>query len=210
MARRDTRGLILETALVLFNAEGEPNVTTNHIALEADISPGNLYYHFRHKDDIVLELFKRYLGIVEPLLEQAPEAAVDIEDLWLRLHLLFEARGAYRFVYRNLSDLMDRSKELRRALVGLAAAERRAVATLLDRLAAQGVLQVDPDARTALIDNVHLALTYWIPYDHLFGSSRDEAAPPHAVAHVLLQIEPYLRAAQAEQVRSLAAAYVEG
>lgn len=55
-----TRDKIVYAALELFNQHGERNITTNHIADHIEISPGNLYYHFRNKQEIVREIFALY------------------------------------------------------------------------------------------------------------------------------------------------------
>ena len=52
------RERILISSIDLFNQSGVVAVTTNHIASHLGISPGNLYFHFRNKEEIVLELFE--------------------------------------------------------------------------------------------------------------------------------------------------------
>ncbi len=195
MAKRDTKELILSTSLGLFNDLGEPNVSTNHIADEADISPGNLYYHFRSKDDIVIELFKRFLTRFQPLTEVPEDQALEAEDLWFQLHLTFELKGQFRFLYRNLSDLTSRIPDLDRAMRGLLMRERRAAITLLSGLQRNGALKINPQEKDMLVDNILLAITYWIPYADIFDRQglEEGSAQVEAIARVLQMLIPYLQ-----------------
>jgi len=210
MTRRNTRELILTTSLDLFNELGEPNVTTNHIADEAEISPGNLYYHFRSKDDIVTELFKRFLIRIQPLTEVPEDPVLEAEDLWFLLHLSFELKGEFRFLYRNLSDLTARIPDLDRAMRGLLMRERLAATRLIDGLARKGAIAIDKRDQDMLVDTILLTLTYWIPFADIFDRPGLEEgnAQVEAIARVLQMIIPYLREPERSQFIKLTQSYL--
>ena len=210
MARRNTRELVLATSLALFNEFGEQNVSTNHIADEADISPGNLYYHFRSKDDIVTELFKRFLVRFQPLIEIPEDVLLSSDDLWFQMHLSFELKGEFRFLYRNLADLTARIPDLDRAMRGLLKRERQSAWNSLTGLEQAGVMSIEPQQKEMLTDNIFLALTYWIPFSELFepGGLDDSSAQTRAIARVLLIVTPHLREPENSQFTRLATRYL--
>jgi len=62
---RRARGLqriasILDAAEVVFARMGYEEATTNHIAAQAEISPGSLYQFFSNKEEIAQALASRY------------------------------------------------------------------------------------------------------------------------------------------------------
>src|SRR5512143_4052395 len=86
---RRTAERILEVTLELFNRYGEPNVSTTAISAELGISPGNLYYHYPAKDELINTLFARYLAALDEMLRAVDDVG-DVEDAWLFFHMLFE------------------------------------------------------------------------------------------------------------------------
>ena len=55
----DTRQLILDTAIRLFEEKGYAGTTMRAIATEAGVSPSNAYYWFASKDQLVQEFYQR-------------------------------------------------------------------------------------------------------------------------------------------------------
>ena len=195
---RRTRERILETALVLFNRLGEPHVTTADIADELNISPGNLYYHFRNKDEIIGLLFSELDASLAPLFAGPSSRDADVEDLWLLLHLLFERMGQYRFFYRDLDEITSRSRRLALAFGGLTRRTERAVEVLTEGLVAAGAMQATVPERRALARNVALVATYWMSFQRIGQlPSRDPSAGPaldpgQAAWQILAMVAPFL------------------
>ena len=189
-----TRRRILAEALRQFNERGEARVTTGAIATALGMSPGNLYYHFRNKDRIVEELFaelERRLDAEPPLAADAGEA---IEDLWLYLHLMLEAIWEFRFLYRNLDDVVARSRRMRDHFGRIAARKRDAIVRLCESLAAAGAMRATPDEIRTLARNVLVVATYWLNFQSLARGREEGDADLGTGAHqVMALFAPYLR-----------------
>jgi AcrR family transcriptional regulator len=191
---RRTRERILETSLALFNRAGAPNVTTADIADEMEISPGNLYYHFRNKDEIIGELFATFERRADEVLAVPRERSVSVEDLWLLLHLLFEAMWEYRFVFRDLDEILSRNRLLASRFALIMRRGTRTVIELCRGLVRAGEMQASEREIAALADNVGLVATYWISYQRISAErSTDAVSLDRAAYQVLSIIAPFLR-----------------
>lgn len=202
-----TRDRILHCALELFNAEGEPSVTTLDMANELDISPGNLYYHFKGKEPIIEELLEHFMASTRGLLLPEDEpASQEPEDYWLFLHLLFEAIIEYRFLFRDLSSLMARYDAIDQGMQLWLLALRRRFDQQLAALEADGHLLTNSASRQRLLDSQCQTLVFWLDYCRLGGNQREED-PSQGVIQVLGLILPWLDEATRDWLQALIERY---
>jgi len=191
---RRTRERILETSLLLFNRFGEPNITTADIADEMEISPGNLYYHFRNKDEIIAELFAAFERRLDGLLAVPVGRAVNVEDLWLLLHLLFEVMWDYRFFYRDLEELLSRNRKLRSRFALIVRRDQATEIELCRGMVAAGTMHASEREIATLSENIALVATYWISYQKLCAERDAKAISLDRAAYqVLSLISPFLQ-----------------
>jgi len=159
---RRTRERILETALAAFNAFGEPTVATTTIAFEMGISPGNLYYHYHSKEALVVDLFEQFRREIEATLAAPERRLPHAEDCWLYLHLVFEAIWKYRFIYRDINDLIARYHRIEVEFRRILAHKIRVAEQILAGLVKAGQMRAEPAEIATLAENIVLIASYWM------------------------------------------------
>ncbi len=207
---RRTRERILETALAMFNETGEPSVATTAIAFEMGISPGNLYYHYHSKEAIVADLFAEYRREIETTLAAPEQRLPNAEDCWLFLHLVFEAIWKYRFIYRDINDLVARYRVIEVQFRRILAHKIRVIEQILAGLVKGGQMRAEPAEITTLAENIALIASYWMSFE--FARNPRAVQDGHTLArgafHVIALAAPYLEPRERELFDQLAKRYI--
>ena len=161
-----TRYRILDVALREFNLFGEPNVTTSTLSARLDMSAGNLYYHYRNKDDIVAALLQRFDGESAQLMKfggTRPDSIIALNDY---LKAIFALIWRYRFLYRDLNELLSRHRKVELHFRALIDNQRAAVKTLCAILREEGALTASEVQIDALASNMVLVASFWLSFEY--------------------------------------------
>ena len=201
------RARIIEASLELFNERGAHAVSTNHIAAHLSISPGNLYYHFANREEIVRAIFPQAADAVHGALPVSREREVTAADVGCYHLTGIETLWRFRFFFRDIDELLSRDPllaesfaELQRWLIGQ-------FNVLLERLIEQGQMRRPefPEDLPRIAINAFILWTNWIRYltsargtfDVRYGDIADGAL------HSFLSFAPYLEPNFAEKVRAI-------
>lgn len=184
-----TKQRILEAAVLLFNREGLANVRLQQIADETGISVGNLAYHFKNKEAIVVEVYESLFEELKQILSTylSHPSLNDFDEQLSRYYAFFRK---YRFY---LIDLF----EIERSFPDIIAQWHEFVAKMIiqirrriDYSINRGIMVPEPNKGLydTLADNTWMTIAFWIPQQVLKGMPLDEVTFKSAL---WAQFQPY-------------------
>jgi len=159
-----TRDKIIFASLELFNEKGERAVTTNHIAAHLGISPGNLYYHFRNKEDIIQSIFQEYIQYMRESFLPAGDDVTAEQFLKRYCDEVFGSIWRFRFFHSSMPGIVLRDEALHKQyLEAHSLLEERARASI-SFLKRDGVILIEDQRIPELVELMRVVGSFWMSY----------------------------------------------
>jgi len=172
-----TKERIIETAIALFNEKGTNAVTTNHIAAAMDISPGNLYYHFRNKAEIIRAIFDQMDTVgfddYQQIIARYPAGSLAaMEETFLMIQRF---NWRYRFFKRELTVFLLNDPLLRERHIKVHQAMLQLIRHSISSSIAQGILRsMSEDELNLFTEEIWLLTLFWLNYLEVGGEEITE------------------------------------
>ena len=172
----DTKDKIIATAIDLFNIHGTKVISTNHIAKEMGISPGNLYYHFRSKNDIIRSIsdnFSNELGSVLKIqLDTISDFSSNLTSLFNRF---FKIQQSYQFLFLEGVHLTKQDSRLLDNYTNLRSLIKKGYHELLSNLVKIKIMKRQSlNIIDDLLDAQWIIMWYWINHTILDRNTYDD------------------------------------
>ena len=106
---KSTKRKIIQTAIDLFNQRGVGSVRVRDIAEAAEVSPGNLTYHFKTKKDIIHSVYRYMLKNLEEIKNVFLKSSNIVTSA--RDYLKFQIQ--FRFFYRDILEIIHLYPEIK-------------------------------------------------------------------------------------------------
>lgn len=198
-----TRDRILDAALALFNSAGVHAVTTRHVAAALGMSPGNLYYHFGNKEEIVLGLYGRIELELLATIAPPSEPVHAFDEVIAYLDRIFGHLWKFRFFYRDLTTLLADVPGLKERYRGLAERARASARGIFESMVDAGWLEASPEDMELLATNAWIVMTHWFTHWQVAARRRSiQSSDVNAgIRHLVALFSPRLRPAQRRQVQ---------
>ncbi len=192
----NTKARILDKSLELFNEGGARSVGTTHIGEALGMSPGNLYYHYRNREEIVAALFDRLEPEFRAALTADLTPPLSPKRFAAFYTLSFDILWRYRFFFGALVDLLRRDEQLAARYDSFQSWALHSLEAIAAQLVKDGSMEKPPgpDGLTSVATNTWLIWMNWIRF--LQTTKQDKSITRGDLAQGAFQtfdiLKPYL------------------
>ena len=191
-----TKRQILDTALSLFNEHGLAQVSLRTISDKMGISPGNLTYHFKKREEIVEALYYEFVASVDERFAKVNPTAVDLGLIFELISILTESRLKYRFLMRDFISLVAENPSIKKHYVALIRKRRDQSMLFFDQLIVQKILRPAEleNEYENLYERIQILGNFWITSAVMQGDKLTKETIDRNFEMIVQVIYPYLTA----------------
>ena len=184
-----TKEKILDCALRLYNQDGPNKITSRHIATELGISPGNLHYHFKHTDDIIMNLFSQLSQSFDELILELEEAKVDLNYLVQFADQSFDLVYRYRFIFLSFVELGRKIPAIQKKYQQINTRRMHEFKLIFNNFQKEKIFKknIPEDVIEMLVTQIFIVEDFWPSNNALTLQLNQEAAKKH-YANVFLNM----------------------
>lgn len=188
------RERIIDAAVKLMNENGSA-VGTTQLADYLAISPGNLYYHFRNREEILLEVLARLQADLDDVLALGPRERPDARGLAAIFIGGAVVLRRYRFFFSSSLELVIKDPVLADRYRAFTLRGIQQVDTILLRVLGSyaGAMVLTAMERHRLAENMWVLWTSWPRYiDVVIGNAAGEQDILRSHEYLASLLKPYL------------------
>ena len=193
-----TKDKILEFALKLFNEQGTKMVSTNHIAEAGGMSPGNLYYHYKNKGEIIRVIFSKMVTEFDNADCFFEKKSLCIEQMGNHVQKILEIQWKYRFIQSEMMTLVDYDFWLKEQMIEVNRKRQEKFKNFICQMIELDQMIAIPDETILfLVRNSWIISIFWQPYLNLNGEKVTKEKLNEGMQQIFFLFHPYLKNPQA-------------
>ena len=187
---KNTKTKILQAALKLFNEQAYDQVTIRMIAQEMKISPGNLNYHYKKKEEILEALYEEMVAVFDQRIASLPQQEIGIHSIYEEIKNSMERMVSYRFFWTDLHHLLRSNEKINTHFQEVYHKRKSGLLFLFDHLQKEGLM------KTAETQDQYIALSeMMLHYGNtwLYGSNlyQNKQTSSHYAQQYMLLFYPH-------------------
>lgn len=190
----NTKYKILDSARALFNEHGYWNVTLRMIAIELDISPGNLNYHFKKKEEILEALYFNMVTEFDERVKKLRKTEITFEKIKRDISTSMSSMVHYKFIWTDLYRLAKHNSKINIHFSNAYHKRIEGYQFLFYLLQQKKLMNAGIEKReqTLIAERMIQCSDTWIYYTQIYSSKNTELAIAENCKNILMILHPYL------------------